>query len=279
MGGTLVSPTCLRIAGASLVGVTHERCGDSCGDAWIARRTAQRADGGELLIACVCDGAGSARKGREGAILAAFAACGWFEENFWPALGLSRHAIGRGCLGSVTRLIRRAARSSGYGFPEYACTLVLVSVSSTGAWIAVHVGDGGIVGQFGERVDLVSARERGEYANETFFVTSHDLPDHTRVYGSVFGGPMATPKGFAVFSDGVEGSLVNARTGAVAPAICTMLDWLREHPEGTVAEALAQNIEDHCRERSGDDCTLVLLARLAARTEETAASSEKAQRT
>ena len=42
-----------------------------------------------------------------------------------------------------------------------------------------------------------------------------------------------------------------------------MIGWLRDHPEGVVCEALEANLTTVFRERTHDDCTLVLLARPA----------------
>lgn len=69
------------------------------------------------------------------------------------------------------------------------------------------------------------------------------------------------PTGFVIFSDGVENSLLDRRTGTVAHAASIMLGWLPEHPPDRVSRALEQNINTVFREQSRDDCTVVLMAK------------------
>jgi hypothetical protein len=107
----------------------------------------------------------------------------------------------------------------------------------------------------------VSAPRKGEHANQTFFVTEDDAPDNLRVVRGDRTGNVGAALGFALFTDGIEGSLVDRREGKVAPALRGMFGWLRGNPESEVSDALRCNLEDVFRPRSqsGDDCTLVLV--------------------
>ena len=250
-----------RVAGVSTTGTSHQNTGAECQDTWALSR-AIRPDSLEVVtVACVCDGAGSADRAFTGAKLTSFAVSNWLSENFLSALKLSQDEIREVCLAKVRRLIRRAARSAGCSLNEYAATLVAVCAGSDGAWLALHLGDGGIIGKFGNRVLVVSQPEKGEFANETWFVTSSDALEHLRIYGSPYNPELCKPTGFIVFSDGVENSLLDRRTGTVAHAASVMLGWLREQPPDRVSRALEQNINTVFREQSHDDCTIVLMAK------------------
>ncbi len=249
------------VAGVSVIGSSHQKAGSECQDTWAFSQAVHPVSPEVVTAACVCDGAGSVGKAFAGAQLTAFAVSNWLLEHFPSALELSQDQIRQSCLVKVRRLVRRAAKSAGTSPDEYAATLVAVCVGSDGAWLALHLGDGGIIGKFGNQVLVVSQPEKGEFANETWFITSPDASEHLRIYGSPFNPELSKPTGFVVFSDGVENSLLDRRNASVAPAVPTMLDWLQEHPPDKVSIALEQNINTVFREQSHDDCTIVLMAK------------------
>jgi len=261
MGGNIDISSQWRVAGASVIGSSHQKVGSECQDTWALSQAVHPASLEVVTAACVCDGAGSVGKSFVGAKLTAFAVSNWLLEHFPSALELSQDKIRQSCLAKVRRLVRRAATRSGYPSNEYAATLVAVCVGTDGAWLALHLGDGGIIGKFENQALVISTPEKGEFANETWFVTSPDASKHLRVYGSPFNPELCKPTGFVVFSDGVENSLLDRRNASVAPAVPTMLDWLQEHPADKVSIALEQNINTVFREQSHDDCTIVLMAK------------------
>ena len=250
-----------HVAGVSATGISHQKAGAECQDTWAVSQAVHPARLEVVAAACVSDGAGSVGRALAGAKLTAFAVSNWLREHFPSALKLSQDQIRQLCLAKVKRLVRRAATRAGCSPDEYAATLAAVSVGPDGAWLALHLGDGGIIGKFGNQVLVVSPPEKGEFANETWFVTSSDALEHLRVYGSPFNPELCKPSGFVIFSDGVESSLLDRRTGTVAPAASTMLNWLREYPADRVSSALEQNINTVFREQSYDDCTIVLMAK------------------
>jgi hypothetical protein len=75
---------------------------------------------------------------------------------------------------------------------------------------------GGIVGSFGGALRIVSAPRKGEFANETFFMTDNDAVASIDIQSGNAGGPPPPPEAFVLFTDGVEGALVNRRTGEVS---------------------------------------------------------------
>lgn len=261
MGRNIDTSSPWRVAGASTIGISHQKTGAQCQDTWVLSQVVHPANLELVTAACVSDGAGSAGKAFAGARLTAFAVSNWLHEHFPSALTLSQDQIRQSCLAKVKRLVHRAATRAGYSPDEYAATLVAVCVGSDGTWLALHLGDGGIIGKFGNEVLVVSPPEKGEFANETWFVTSWDALEHLRIYGSPFNPELCTPTGFVIFSDGVENSLLDRRSATVAHAASIMLGWLREHSPAGVSRALEQNINTVFRKQSYDDCTIVLMAK------------------
>ena len=249
------------VAGASVIGISHQKAGTECQDTWGLSQAVRRASLDVVTAACVSDGAGSVCNAFAGARLTAFAVSNWLREHFSSALTLTQDQIRQSCMATVSRLIRRAAQRAGCSPDEYAATLVAVCTGLDGSWLALHLGDGGIIGEFRDRALVVSQPEKGEFANETWFVTSSDALEHLRVYGSPFNPELSNPTGFIIFSDGVENSLLDRRNATVAHAASIMLGWLRGHSPTRVSRALEQNINAVFREQSCDDCSIVLMAK------------------
>jgi serine/threonine protein phosphatase PrpC len=239
----------------------HENAGGRCEDAWhIARRVVAGLDQ-EVVAACVCDGAGSASRGWLGASLVSKLVSSWLVENFVTVLKLSKNDASHEIVAVAKRHLRRLASKSRVQFREFACTTVAVAVAQDGRWISVHLGDGGIVGQFDNGLKAVCVPKKGEFANETFFITDDDAATNIDIQFSSQSNGATSPCGFALFTDGVEASLVNRRSKQVAPALATILGWLQENPEEEVSKAIEKNLTDMFRRKTGDDCTLALLVK------------------
>lgn len=263
MGNTrLTAPTITwRAAAASVIGVQHEKAGGHCEDAWhIARRFVAGADQ-EIVATCVCDGAGSVSKGGVGASLVSRLIADWLVDNFVKVIAMSKEDASYEVIAAAKRLLRRLASKSRVPLREFACTMVATAVAQDGRWVAVHLGDGAIIGQFGESLTTICLPKKGEFANETFFITDEDAATNLDIRTSTEVASGNLPTGFALFSDGVESSLVNRRSMEIAPALTTMIGWLIENSEEEVTKAIAQNLELVFRQKTGDDCTLALVVR------------------
>jgi len=262
MGDTGLTPSGLtwRVAAASVIGKQHEDAGGRCEDAWyITRRVVPGVDQ-EVVATCVCDGAGSASRGWLGAALVSKLVSSWLVANFVRMQEMSKEDVGHEVVATAKRSLRRLAAKEHINLREFACTIVAVAVAQDGRWVAIHLGDGGIIGQFSTGLKPVSVPKKGEFANETFFVTDDDAATNIDIQMSSSTAEPTSPSGFALFSDGVEASLVNRRSMEVAPVLATMLGWLIENSEEEVTEAIEANLKTVFRQKTGDDCTLALLA-------------------
>lgn len=260
MGGNLtVRQQFWRWAGASVAGLAHEAQGIPCEDSWRACQTG-RPEGTQIVAVCVCDGAGSASRSAAGARLVSWAVAAWLSQHFEMAQSEDSASARHSLVGFVIKWLRRAAGRNEVEIAAYASTVVAVAVRSDGAWVSAHLGDGAIVGRCNGGLRLLSDPMKGEFANETFFVTDEDAAEELRISGSRFQTQTSKPDGFVLFTDGLENALINRRSSQVAPALGRVLDWLDSHSEEKVAKALQSNIRSVLRETTGDDCTLVAMA-------------------
>lgn len=175
-------PITWHVVGAAVQGVSHARLNLPCQDAQGYRLLPD----GTLLVA-VADGAGSARFSEQGADCAIEAALrslsAAFEGND-PEDGADwerrlRGAFGdaRGAVVSLAALSEDAETTP----RDYAATLTCV-VASAGRLAVGQVGDGAVIVVDGEGSLFAATRlQRGEYANETHFISEEDALEQMAV--------------------------------------------------------------------------------------------------
>lgn len=124
--------------------------------------------GGDAFIA-VCDGAGSREHSREGADIVAKAAVAFLSGLDWdePFAGQAKRF-----LADARQELAEHARRRGLSPGDLACTMVAAALTARGLR-AMQVGDGfAVVRNDGEEdYALAFPPAKGEYANETVFVT------------------------------------------------------------------------------------------------------------
>ena len=103
---------------------------------------------------------------------------------------------------------------------------------------------------------------KGEYANETHFVTQNSAAKYVRVVTSDSWSHVPLTS-FMLFSDGVEDLFVSHKTREVVQGANQMMEWLQKYPEEEANEYLLGNLEDVFKHKSWDDCTIGLMTLLA----------------
>ena len=253
-------------AGANVIGRSHELKDGRCEDRWFKCRRHSGGMHGVVVAACVSDGAGSVSFGYIGASVVSSTLAKWLVRNFPWAVSASTDEIKWKLMPHLLSKLCRIASSKQTTLRNFASTIVAVAVAEDGSGIALHLGDGGIIGRFGTELRQVSVPMKGEFANETFFVSDRDAADRMRI---LRWGPgeacdneadFELANGFLLFSDGLETSLLHRTTQEIAPAASTMLTWLDNYPELDVEAAVQSNLSDVFRLRTMDDCTLVLIS-------------------
>jgi len=239
-----------QVVGASVRGPDHAREGSPGQDAW-----ARGLFGGRGACVCLCDGAGSASHAEVGARVVADAVVAALAEA--PAgESAATETLRRACAAGRAALLQRAADLA-VAPTALACTLV-AAVCMDG-WVAVaHLGDGAVVGRRADdgELALLSAPDRGEYVNETWFVTSAAWATHLRI------GVHDEISALCVVTDGCqEASLVRGDRGSpFAPFFAPLFDFTAEVSDLAAADAEVLRLLDGAAMRgsSGDDKTLAI---------------------
>lgn len=248
-----------RVVGAAVQGTSHARLGLPCQDAQDYRRM----PGGGLLVA-VADGAGSARLSQFGAQSAVQAGL----EALETVLGLTapaRESTWRKTIwyafASARSAVSRLAKAEGNRLREYATTLTIAVVS--GGWLVTgQVGDGAVVAlEAGGRLFSATYPQKGEYANETHFLTQRDAHRHLSV--RAFQCPVDA---LAVMSDGLLRLALKLPAGDPHLPFFQPLFRFASAADGSAQAQLAGFLEsERVCARSDDDKSLVLAAYTASR--------------
>jgi hypothetical protein len=245
-----------RVVSAAQIGTSHIESGKNCEDSCWAQVEAAP-DGSPLLTIFVADGAGSAAQGGEGAELAIQTAAAFMAQKAAQGTLTLTSELATECVNEVRQRIQVAADAVALTPRDFACTFlgVLASPSET---LVLQVGDGGIVVNVGNGLELPVIPMAGEYANMTHFVTDESALDvlATRVYS-------AAASQVAVFSDGLQRLALNMATNTPhEPFFARFFQVLAaatDAQEEEVHAALLRFLESSAvNERTDDDKTLAL---------------------
>ncbi|EZP73058.1 putative protein serine/threonine phosphatase [Sphingomonas paucimobilis] len=242
-------------ASASVRGTSHSELGENRQDAF---RVLAARNG--MLVAVVCDGAGSATYGRYGAVLAARALSNCAQDWIGDQQTIPGPAEIETWVEDASQIIAGAAERIDAAERDFATTLVM-AVSDGEKTITAHVGDGAIVARCRHSQQLLdlSWPDNGDYAATTFFLT--DPSPRLRI---------GLANGFAIdrlalMTDGLERLALNFldRT-AHAPFFDAMFRVLPGAGCGCDAplsrQLAAFLASDHVNGRTDDDKTLILAA-------------------
>ena len=150
-------------------GTSHSKWGKPCQDYgnYIEKK--------DIIIGAVSDGAGSAQHSEEGSKLAVETEIDYLKRNYDHSSSLEN--LLWDSFNQTTEKIREKAKEKKYELKDLSCTL-LVFIATPHDIAAMQVGDGFIVVRFDDEEDfrLLFDPQKGEYANETIFITSHVQP-------------------------------------------------------------------------------------------------------
>ncbi len=246
--------TSWNVVGASVQGTSHQQNDDiPCQDAHGYRVLLN----GAIVIA-VADGAGSAGRSDEGAQRAVKQALNSLERDL--AYDVPRFESGWQRLMSAAfrqahESIVKFARWENASARDFAATLTCAVISKEGLAVG-QIGDCLAVAQGeDEQLFVATQLQRGEYANETFFLTLDDALDHlqVQVYPPV--------RALAVMSDGLVRLAVNVGENKPhLPFFRPLLDFATtmENEKKARKELAAFLASERVCARTDDDKTLVL---------------------
>jgi hypothetical protein len=228
------------------------RCEDSC---WAGVR--ENASGTPILQLFVADGAGSASHGGDGADLAIQAAADFMHKKLqFQEFGLSKE-LATQCVVAIREKIDDQAEVLGLKARDFACTFLGVLSCKLGT-LVLQIGDGGIVLDVGQGLEVPVVPMSGEYANMTHFLTDEDAVNLmvTKTYPEIV-------QRVAVFSDGLQRLALNMGDNtAYEPFFANffrILGAATPEQEDQLHSALARFLQSPAvNDRTDDDKTLAL---------------------
>lgn len=246
-----------RWAAASQIGTSHIRLGNRKQDAYACFEPVPG-----ILCAVVCDGAGSAQFGGEGASVICRSLVQGLRSHFRLTEELPSDEFIWSLIDQARDILELAAKKRDVLRREFASTLLLAIASNHEA-LTVHVGDGAIVARDTKGYwRALSWPENGEYASTTYFITDDPSPRARIVHrGDAFDA-------LSVFSDGIEDLALDQKAqAAYEPFFRSMLKPLDASTEVGRSVGLSIALADflvseRVCERTDDDKTLILASRL-----------------
>jgi Protein phosphatase 2C len=252
-----------RHVSASVIGTSHQKTGGVCQDSNACRVFPDSPDG-DVLLAVVADGAGSAKQAGAGSAMA----CQSIVES--ASQFLARRRLDRITRKAVENWIRAfqqeisiAASAQSLRPRDYACTLLAALIGHQHA-VFFQIGDGSIVVSDVEEHSYghVFWPERGEYENATFFATDRKFAANLR-----FESVRRKVVELAMFSDGLQRLALDFQKSMPhEPFFRGIFPPVRKaSPEnaGRLAEGLSNFLgSPRVNQRTDDDKTLILATRL-----------------
>ena len=252
-----------RHVSASVIGSSHQRLGGVCQDSNLCSIVTSSGEG-EVLIAVVADGAGSASKSEFGSAMV----CSLIHDAATQFLSTSRieqltRATVEEWIQNFQRAVDEKASADGSNSRDYASTL-LASIVGRESAVFFQIGDGSIVVADSEELthSHVFWPERGEYENTTFFATEPDFANNLK-----FENVHRKIVEMAMFSDGLQRLALDfAKTIPFEPFFQGLFPSVRAMSAddgGKLTQSLTDFLNSpRVNERTDDDKTLILATRL-----------------
>jgi hypothetical protein len=231
-----------RVFAAKAIGKSHIDLGIPCQDAFAFELI------DDVLIAAVCDGAGSAAISHIGSQTAATHVV-----NYLAALCRSGHAVAQMSVEAFKSEVEKAvleiqsvlhalAITENTTINAYAATLVGVVATRAGGYF-FHIGDGMAIAQTmldNNHHTIISLPENGEYANETYFITGAEWRTHLRITPITIAIDI-----LALMSDGAAPFVMNkTNTDFFRPFIDPVTHYLQSVSEQEGSAALSGTLAD-----------------------------------
>ena len=210
-----------------------------------------------VYVIALADGAGSAKLSHFGALCVVESVTELISENFDILFSMEDgRQVKKIIVEKLVSDIEIKAQELDCTPKDLASTMLVVAVSQD-RYIIAHVGDGVIGYLDGVGLKVASAPSNGEYANETYFITSIDAISKMKL----FKGNLNNIAGFVVMSDGTEQSLYNKKNNTLSPAIIKLMQRNIILDEHAMSSQLRTTFENVITTKTFDDCSIALLSR------------------
>jgi hypothetical protein len=254
-----------RLLGASVAGTSHLKTGLPCQDAHAFKSL----PGGVILA--VADGAGSAERSAEGARCAADSVLAALEAALsggWPAGTDPWRGLFSQAYSEAKANVDSLAEAAGLPARAFASTLLCAALSDEVLAVA-QLGDGIAAGfspaaestpeeSAGSDWFLAAEPQRGEYANETYFLSQPNALEHLDIY--VYAEPV---RALALMTDGLIRLVLDGQRRPHAPFFRPLLTFAVEVETPAAGQAQLGDFlrSERVSARTDDDKTIVLALR------------------
>lgn len=228
----------------SITGKKHKVEGVVCQDAvssWV------NGDRGCVVLA---DGAGSAKFSRIGALVA----CNYIKSLF------EKGKLKNDFIDLLRKRIKKHAEKREQDIKDFASTLLFIGVERE-TYKLIHIGDGLIACLYENgSIRVLSEGYKGEYANETVFITSENVENFI-IYKSG-NWVQEEIRAFFLMSDGMQQVLYQKSTGTFGKALYKIYSWFCAEEN---LERLKRQIKSQRKifyQRTYDDLSLCILGRI-----------------
>tara|TARA_Y100000590_G_scaffold191894_1_gene218260 strand:- start:1511 stop:2377 length:867 start_codon:yes stop_codon:yes gene_type:complete len=212
---------------------------------------------GKVVSIALSDGAGSYSNSGIGAEEITKRVANNLCMNFIKITKRSKSEIKKRMIAEINRTLRLLIKIHALEKKEFSCTLLFV-VSDGNRFIAGHIGDG-VIGSFhGNKIDVISTPENYDFSNVTSFITNSDLSKYLRIYR----GSSKSSDGFVLMSDGSTDSFYNKKNNKLSKSLLEIKKWTQNYPNGMVNVALEKNMKEFIREKTHDDCSLIMMTKI-----------------
>lgn len=155
----------------------------------------------EVTLAIICDGAGEFSHGKDAAKRVADTIAELCQE--WGRTMFEKKAsyIKKVVQKKIKEDLLLCAEHMQINPEQLATTIVALIINNRGDFIAIHLGDGGIIGKVYEKKEasVISSPENGIFKNYTYLTMNCNMHEHLRVYKNE-----KKYKELLLFSDGAE---------------------------------------------------------------------------
>ena len=240
----------IRMAAAAVIGRSHEVVGGACQD------RAEFSRGRTVAVIALGDGAGSATHSELGAQTVVSTTTKLLRANFHELCQQDSRYISDFIVKRIHKSLKRHVTDASIELGDLAATLLFVATDGKN-YLCGQIGDGRIA-RFSNNINessLVFHPHKGEFINETIFVTHPNAAHHMKIEM----GSISEIGGFALMSDGAEESLFNRAENKFATGLAKMMSWFDSNSERMVQKALNENLYVVMRNKTMDDLSLAMM--------------------
>ena len=210
-----------------------------------------------VKVIALDDGAGSAKLSHYGAESSTKFICQELAENFDSYFlnedGLSVKQL---LIKKILEKLTEKSKTLECEIKDLASTLLVVAIKENN-FIISHIGDGVIGYLKNAELKIASQPENGEFINTTVFTTSKDAIMTMKLIK----GNLGDINGFILMSDGTEESLYNKKTKSLADVLKKIMNSSLILNTEILQEQLQYSFENVIREKTTDDCSIVILTK------------------